>query len=254
MISSEGQVFDASFDVLVIGAGGCGLAAALAAVDVAPGLEIAVLEKLDRMQGNSMLSSGSIPAAGTRFQHEAGVEDSPTVFIADLNRVAGEHEAPVLRDRLAQVSAELVEWLVDSAGVQLTLVKTYKHIGHSVHRLHSPPSRRGTDLMHDLLRTAEARDIPIAFGNPAVDLVVSPEGAVVGAVAVTPSGERTVIRAGAVILCTNGFAANRDLLARYCPEVAGAASFSAMSGKNRANSPACGVRMQPPCSPLHKAG
>ncbi|MBH1964567.1 MAG: FAD-dependent oxidoreductase [Comamonadaceae bacterium] len=227
-------MFDANFDVLVIGAGGCGLAAALAAADAAPGLEIAVLEKLDRMQGNSMLSSGSIPAAGTRFQREAGVEDSPAVFVADLNRVAGEHEAPALSDRLAQVSAELVEWLVDRAGVQLTLVKTYKHIGHSVHRLHSPPSRRGTDLMHDLLRTAEARDIPIAFGNPAVDLVVSPEGAVVGAVAVTPSGERTVIRAGAVILCTNGFAANRDLLARYCPEVAGAAYGGAAGSQGEA--------------------
>jgi len=220
MTNAAAQSFDATFDVLVIGAGGCGLVAALAAADAAPGLEIAVVEKLDRLQGNTMLSSGSIPAAGTRLQREAGVADSPEAFIADLDRVAGAHEAPRLRDRLARVSAELVEWLVDRAGVALTLVTTYKHIGHSVHRLHSPPSRRGADLMNDLLRRVEERGIPVAFGNPAVELIVSPAGAVVGAVTRTPDGERTRIGAGAVILCTNGFGANRALLRAYCPELA----------------------------------
>lgn len=234
MMMSGAQEFDASFDVLVIGAGGCGLVAALAASDAAPELQIAVVEKLDRMQGNSMLSSGSIPAAGTRFQREAGVDDSAEAFVADLDRIAGPHEAPRLRERLAGVSAELVEWLVDRAGVALTLVKTYKHIGHSVHRLHSPPSRRGADLMHDLLRRVEGKDIPVAFGNPAVELVVSPEGAVIGAVTDTPSGERTVIGAAAVILATNGFAANRTLLQTYCPEVVGATYGGAAGSQGEA--------------------
>ena len=234
MIHSGEQEFDARFDVLVIGAGGCGLVAALAAADAAPGSEIAVVEKLDRMQGNSMLSSGSIPAAGTRFQREAGVQDDAAAFIADLDRIAGAHDAPLLRERLAKVSAELVEWLVDRAGVALTLVKTYKHIGHSVHRLHSPPSRRGADLMNDLLRKVEEKDIPVAFGNPAVELVVSPEGAVVGAVTTTPTGERTTIAAGAVILCTNGFAADRALLQQYCPEVVGAAYGGAAGSQGEA--------------------
>jgi fumarate reductase flavoprotein subunit len=234
MMKSGEKEFDASFDVLVLGAGGCGLVAALAAADAAPGLEIAVVEKLDRMQGNSMLSSGSIPAAGTRFQLEAGVEDSAEAFVADLDRVAGTHEAPVLRDRLASVSAELVEWLVDKAGVALTLVKTYKHIGHSVHRLHSPPTRRGADLMNDLLRKVEEKDIPVAFGNPAIELVVSPAGVVVGAVTETPSGERTVIRAGAVILCTNGFGADRALLQRYCPDVVASAYGGAAGSQGEA--------------------
>lgn len=234
MMKSGEQEFDACFDVLVIGAGGCGLVAALAAADTVPSLEIAVVEKLDRMQGNSMLSSGSIPAAGTRFQREAGVEDSPQLFIADLDRVAGTHDALALRDRLAGVSAELVEWLVDKAGVSLTLVKTYKHIGHSVHRLHSPPTRRGTDLMHDLLRKVEEKGIPVAFGNPAVELVVSPEGDVVGAVTCTPGGERTVIRAGAVILASNGFAANRELLQKYCPQAVGSAYGGAAGSEGEA--------------------
>ncbi|HEY0295499.1 MAG TPA: FAD-binding protein [Bordetella sp.] len=211
---------DAEFDVLVVGAGGCGLTAALAAQAAAPGASVAVVEKADRMRGNTTLSSGSIPAAGTRMQAQAGMADSPEDFIEDLQRIAGPHEMPGLTRRLAQVSAELVEWLVDEAGANLTLVETYKHIGHRQYRLHSPPSRRGADLMADLARSVEARGIPLAFGNPAVELLATPQGGVGGAITLTPDGERTVIGARAVILATNGFGANRALLARFCPELA----------------------------------
>lgn len=210
--------FDAEFDVLVIGAGGCGLAAALAAHD--NGMDVAIVEKMDRVQGNTLLSSGSIPAANTRFQRAAGVVDSPDTFVADLERVAGRHDAPELTHRLASISAELVEWLVDKAEVEMTLVETYKHIGHRVHRLHSPPSRRGSDLVDDLLAAVAKREIPIAFGNPAIELLATPDGRVVGAVTETRTGERTAIGAKAVILATNGFGANRELLARFCPELA----------------------------------
>jgi fumarate reductase flavoprotein subunit len=234
MLEAKDVSFDAEFDVLVIGAGGCGLTAALAAADARSDLQIAVLEKLDRMQGNTVLSSGSIPAAGTRFQRAAGVQDSPETFVADLNRVAGEHEVPHLRDRLAGVSAELVEWLVDKAGVALTLVETYKHIGHSVHRLHSPPSRRGSDLMDDLYRAAEARDIPVAFGNSATELVVDAQGAVVGVLAETSTGERTLIGAKAVIVATNGFGANQQLLHSYFPNLAGVAYGGAAGSQGEA--------------------
>ena len=57
---------EADVDVLVIGAGACGLAAAIAAHDA--GATVAIIEKLDRPGGNSSLSTGSVPAAGTRFQ------------------------------------------------------------------------------------------------------------------------------------------------------------------------------------------
>src|SRR3546814_17798063 len=82
------------------------------------------------------------------------------MFQEDLLAIAGEHEAMDLTRALAETSARLVEWLVDSAHVRLTLVETYKHIGHRVHRLPSPPSRRGADLVDDLLRECERRALP----------------------------------------------------------------------------------------------
>ena len=70
---SEKQEVDVDVDVVVVGAGGGGLAAALAVAD--SGRSVIVLEKLDRPGGNSALSTGSIPAAGSRLQIEAGIVD-----------------------------------------------------------------------------------------------------------------------------------------------------------------------------------
>lgn len=217
---------DAVVDVLVIGAGGCGLVAALAANDL--GAEVAVVEKQDRPMGNTVLSSGSIPGAGTRFQRAAGIVDSPDLYMADLAAVTGPHEALHLTERLAGHSARLVEWLVDRAGIELTLIDTYKHVGHSVHRLHAPPDRRGETLMAGLLKAADARGIPVAFGNPARELLVE-GGRVVGAVTETAHGETARIAAAAVVLAVNGFAAAPDLLAAHCP-VAAAAPYAGAPG------------------------
>ncbi|MBV7484064.1 FAD-binding protein [Bordetella sp. BOR01] len=213
--------FDTEFDAVIVGAGGCGLAAAIAIHDLNPHASIAVLDKADRACGNTVLSSGSIPAAGTRFQKEAGVHDTPQMFQEDLLTIAGEHEAMHLTRVLTETSASLVEWLVDHAHVRLTLVDSYKHIGHRVHRLHSPPSRRGADLVDDLLRECERRDIPVAWSN-AVTGLASDAGRLQGVLCATPDGRVTRIGARHVILASNGYAANKSLLQRFVPEVAAA--------------------------------
>ena len=61
--------------VVIVGAGACGLTAALAARDA--GAEVLVLERDQSPCGSTALSSGFIPAAGTRYQRAAGIDDSP---------------------------------------------------------------------------------------------------------------------------------------------------------------------------------
>ncbi len=208
---------DADVDVLVVGAGGAGLACAIAAHD--EGAQVAVVEKLPRLQGNTMLSSGSVPGAGTRWQRAAGIADDAACFEADLRRQAGPHENEAMVAVLARVSGSLVEWLVDVAGLDLSLITLYRHVGHSVPRLHGPPTRRGADLMAGLVRAAESRGIPVAFGNRAVSLLW--DGSRVCGVEVRTGPEpATMIGAHAVILATNGFGANPAMRARYCATTA----------------------------------
>ncbi|MEK9853756.1 MAG: FAD-dependent oxidoreductase [Rhodobiaceae bacterium] len=208
-----------TLDLLVIGAGACGLAGAISAHDA--GGDVAILESRDRPGGNSALSTGSIPGAGSRYQQAAGIEDSPERMIDDLIKVAGHHDADDLTRMIATECGALCEWLIDDLGARMELITAYRHIGHSVERLHAPRSRRGQDLVDDLLRFVAERDIPIAVGNRAESLLVE-DGRVVGAMV---DGETVAARK--VLLATNGFAADRDLVAEYCPEIAVAEYFGA---------------------------
>lgn len=217
-------------DVLVIGAGACGLAAAIAAHDA--GASVAIVEKRDRPGGNSSLSTGSVPAANSRFQREAGIVDDPATMVADLMRIARETDDLDLVRRMAEVSAETVEWLVDTVGARLVLITAYKHIGHSIQRLHAPASRRGQDLVDDLLAAIESRGIPLAVGNSVQDLIVE-DGAVVGAMADAGDGP-FALRARKTILAVNGFAADAALVRQYCPEIAGAQYFGAQGSHGEA--------------------
>jgi len=79
--------FIGTIPVVVIGAGACGLSAALAANDA--GAEVLILERDDSAMGTTAMSTGLIPGAGTRFQRERGVEDSPELFAADIHAKTG---------------------------------------------------------------------------------------------------------------------------------------------------------------------
>lgn len=226
------QEWDMEVDVLVVGAGGCGLAAAIAAFDA--GASVAILEKRERAGGNSSLSTGSVPGAGSRFQKEAGIADSAQRMIADLERTAGHSELPALTRRMAMISASLCEWLVDDVGARMALITDYCHVGHTVPRLHAPVSRRGQDLVDDLLAAVEKRDIPLATHNAVSTLYVNESGAVVGAAVTGPGIDSSRIGARNVILATNGFAANRELVQEYCGEIAGAEYFGALGSEGEA--------------------
>jgi fumarate reductase flavoprotein subunit len=218
-------------DVLVIGAGAGGLTAAIAAADA--GASVAIVEKFGRPGGNSSLSTGSITGAGTRMQREAGIADSPAQLVSDLRALSPENDCPDLVQRLAEVSAATVEWLIDELGARIGLITDYKHVGHSVPRLHGPQSRRGQDLVDDLVRAAEQREIPIAVGNPVVGLLRDEEGQPSGAIIETAEG-RHEMRARKTILAVNGYAANRDLIARFIPEVGGIEYFGAQGSTGEA--------------------
>lgn len=219
------DAWDARTDVLVVGAGACGLAAALAAAE--GGLQVTVLEKADRLGlCNTALSTGSVPGAGSRFQREAGIEDSAERLFVDLVRQSGPHDATDLARSLARESGPLVEWLVDDLHVDLRLITDYKHVGHTVPRLHAPPSRKGRDLLDDLARAAAGRDITIVYGSPVADLVTE-DGAAVGVVVDGGRAGRARIAARKIVLGTNGFAANATLVRRYCAPAADAPYFGA---------------------------
>ncbi|MGA0593947.1 FAD-dependent oxidoreductase [Enterovirga sp. CN4-39] len=210
--------FEYSVPIVVIGAGACGLTAALSAHEQGAG--VLVLERDSRPSGSTSLSAGLIPAAGTRFQREKGIEDSPELFAADLAAKAhGENDPGVVR-AIAEASGPTVDWLAESQGLEFHLVEGFTYPGHSRLRMHGPKSQTGADLEAMLLGAAERAGIDIVTNASVEDLFADESGRVVAVAAKRPDGTEEIVGCEAVILACNGFGGNPDLVRRHIPEMA----------------------------------
>ena len=70
------EKWDLETDVVVVGAGACGLMTTVMIASADAGLEVVLLEKNSRWGCNAEIAGGTIQGAGTRFQKDAGIEDS----------------------------------------------------------------------------------------------------------------------------------------------------------------------------------
>ena len=227
-------------DLIVAGAGG-GLVAALRAAEL--GLSVLVIEASEHFTrgSNTAMSTAMIPGAGTRWQAAAGIGDSPARYVSDIMRKTKGEADPVLAGALAEVSGRLVTWLADYAQLPLELVTDFDYPGHSRPRCHTVPGRSGRALLAGLARAARAQ--------PRIDLLVPARltdvrtrgGAVDGVEIRYPGGRTETVAARAVLLATNGFAADAGLVAEYLPEIAGAVYHG--SSESRGDALRIGARL-----------
>ncbi len=150
-----GGNFDMRVPLLIIGAGAAGLCAALAAREA--GVDVIVVERDAVPAGSTALSAGLIPAAGTRFQREQGIADSPEVLAADIAGKAGVVADATVLDAVARGSAPTIEWLAELYGFPFDVVVNFNYPGHSALRMHGLPSRSGAELIDRLRQAAEAK-------------------------------------------------------------------------------------------------
>lgn len=207
-------------DLVVAGAGG-GLVAALRAASL--GLSVLVVERNEHFArgNNTAMSTAMVPGAGTRWQREAGVEDSPEQFLADVRAKTHGEADERLAAALAGVSARLLEWLADDVGLPLSLVTDFGYPGHSAYRCHTVPGRAGQAMLADVVRAVRSSDLVDLMVPARLTGVEEGDDGVLHAVVDTPNGEER-IPTRAVLLATNGFGADRELVAEHLPEIAGA--------------------------------
>ena len=89
---SNEQARDLETDLIVVGSGGAGLAAATEGI--ARGLKVLLIEKAGKLGGTTGLSVGTIMAAGTEQQKAAGIKDSPAQHAQDLDNIRRAFFAP----------------------------------------------------------------------------------------------------------------------------------------------------------------
>jgi fumarate reductase flavoprotein subunit len=206
--------------LVVVGAGACGMVAALAAAR--RGTRTLLLEKGAEIAGNTARSTGLIPAAGTRFQREAGIfDDSPHLMAEDIFRKNNHESDPGLTHLLCEESGPLVEWLVDEAGCEMICFQDFLYPGQSRHRMHGPRESYGTELVRQLHSAIREEPLITMHTDAPVNGLLSSGGRVTGVE--TREGKQEV---GAVILALNGFGGDRGMVERYLgPEAASALYF-----------------------------
>ncbi|GAA5060898.1 FAD-dependent oxidoreductase [Nocardia callitridis] len=209
----------ADFDLVVAGAGG-GLVAALRAAELGATVLVVDADEHFTRGNNTSMCTAMIPAAGTRWQHDAGVDDSVERFVADI-----EHKTEGTADRtlaraLARASAPLVTWLADEQALDLELVTDFRYPGHSADRCHTITGRHGSRLLRHLVRRAHDHPAIEVIAPMSLESVHTTDGAVSGVDIATPDGNREKVSTSSVLLATNGFGADPNLVRRWIPEIA----------------------------------
>jgi fumarate reductase flavoprotein subunit len=209
--------FDIDCETLIIGAGACGLVAALSAHEA--GQQVLVIEADAVPSGSTALSAGLIPAAGTAIQRAAGIDDTPAIFAADIQAKAKGENDPALVDLLATNAAKVIDWLADSYGLPFSVITDFDYPGHSRRRMHGLPSRSGAELVDALRSACEGQGIDIVCERRAC-VLFHDDGLIRGVAVTRPDGGVETIACQRLILACNGFGGNRALVARHMPGIA----------------------------------
>lgn len=205
-------------DIVVVGAGGAGMSAALSASE--QDVEILVLEKLAFAGGSTSMSGGLVNAAGTRFQKAMGItEDTIDLHISDTWNRGDQLGDLKMVTLLCNQVIPMMEWL-EGYGLQWSEeVQTKPDCTYS--RSHTPVRPEGysgklgyiiTDLMEACLKKAD--NVEIMFETEVTGILME-NGHAVGVIAEGTDGTEYTVKATSVILAAGGFGANGEMVHQY---------------------------------------
>jgi fumarate reductase flavoprotein subunit len=210
--------FATNVPVVVVGAGGAGAIAALAARTA--GVDVLVLERDPAPSGATGRSSGMVPAAGTAAQSARGVKDSPELFADDIQAKANGSADAVLVETYTRQAADVLDWLTREHRIRFELVEGIAP-GHSAPRMHALADRGGATLLSSLYSALGTRGARMETGARVTGLIVDADKRVCGVRYMSASGEPSQVGCSALVLGCNGFAANPQLVAEHLPDVRG---------------------------------
>ena len=216
---------DGTCDIVVIGAGGAGLSAAVSAAETDAGLKVIVLEKQGIIGGNTNYSTGGINAAETDIQKSLGIEDSKKLFYDDTMKGGKYENIPSLVENLVEHAPVTISWLT-GLGADLSDVGLMG--GSSVKRTHRPKGGTaiGPHLMKILKAATSNKNIVIRTSNKVTGLLSAVDGSVTGVKVQNANGSTYTLKAKAVIIATGGFGANLEMVTSLQPSLKGFATLN----------------------------
>jgi succinate dehydrogenase/fumarate reductase flavoprotein subunit len=201
----------ATFDVIVVGGGGSGLAAAIEAR--ALGRSVLLIEKNSELGGSTAWSVGSVTATGTPHQARKGIEDSPQDHWRDMAGFNGDLDSrdnPGLRRVLADAMPDTFRWLLKHG------VRFYGPMPEPPHtrpRMHNVLPNSRAFITH-LSKAARRAGVIIQCGTR-VRALVSEQGRVAALDCDTADGPKRFTAHGGIVLATGDFTSDPELKAQF---------------------------------------
>ena len=203
--------------VAIIGAGACGLVAAITLRDA--GVDCVLLERDAQPSGSTALSSGFIPAAGSAVQRAAGIADSAALFAQDIQAKAHGTAAAHLVAAFSERIGAVLDNLSARHAIDFIVLDGFLYPGHSVRRMHAVPQKTGTALVAQLERAALSAGADIVTQATVRQIFVDNDQRVTGVGYQRPDGSMEHLRCDALILACNGFGGNPQMVRELLPEM-----------------------------------
>ncbi|MEM2236659.1 MAG: flavocytochrome c [Nitrososphaerota archaeon] len=214
--------WDMEADVIIVGGGGAGLAAAITAHD--EGAKVLIIEKMPQLGlCNTAVSGGIINAWSSKLklQEKQGIKDSLELQYNDLLKSGDYMGDPELIRTLVENAPSVIDFLVD-IGVPFADTLTMSG-GQSVPRTHSVIGG-GAALHNALKKEVEKRGIQVLLEHKVTNIIREEAngGRILGVKVETADGKAKYIKAKkAVVLTAGGFCRSDLLVRRHAPRFAG---------------------------------
>ncbi|SEM35750.1 fumarate reductase flavoprotein subunit [Syntrophus gentianae] len=155
MIKTLPRKWDETWDVVIIGTGFAGLAAAAEAAKA--GSKVVILEKMPIYGGNSTINGGGYAAWTDKLHLREKLNlgnDSPKQHFDDTLKGGDYYNIPELVQVLVDGAPEALNWMMDEGGLEIRQVVN-RAGGHSAYRAHFSKTSWGRDYTEALRKIAE---------------------------------------------------------------------------------------------------
>jgi fumarate reductase flavoprotein subunit len=197
-------------DIVVLGAGGAGLAAAVAAAG--KGAKVIVLEKRP-IPGGATLFAGGTFAIESPVQKRLGVTETKE----DVFKIIMHHSHWTLNPRIVRAwidqSGDTIEWF-EKKGLNFRLIRLYPD--QTPLALHCS-EKNGSAIINTLMQECQELAVPVLFKTRANAILTDKSGSPTRVIARDEKKE-IVIQTKSVFIATGGYGGSKSLLKKYCPE------------------------------------
>ncbi len=219
--TTEAASYQTEADLIVVGAGGAGLTAALTASQA--GASVILLEKSGSVGGNTLATSAGINVADSKVQLADEQYQAKNASVEGMIEVQSQndHVHANLVKAYAENSGELLDWISDmGAEFEVSINEDPRNAVQNNYMVKAKEGSTAALLVQSVKKTLEESDVVLYTNVDATSLETDENNVVTGVVATDANGQEITFHGKAVILATGGFGQNQELVGEVNPDLA----------------------------------